>query len=279
MHEHLEKSRFALAKTFTPILNSEQFEQIFGGKDGKSISVDAQGLLRSVETVAFPKTKFELFESKNETIVRIKTADYPYGENLFVDSRFLVSCSQNAPERIPTLPSPDLILNKMRALLGLRYFWGGNCLGLFEMLQFYPPKVTFGSLDEITLRNWTFQGVDCSGLIYLASQGTTPRNTSSWISYGEEVDIEGKTLSQILDAIQPLDAVVWPGHIFFIESQSHTIESLGGKGVVSTEMHSRFHELVEIKGFLAKNQIDKKSSEKQFVIRRWHPQLTSLSRT
>jgi hypothetical protein len=264
---------FAYTHSFTPILDSDCFDQIFGGENGRTLPVDSQGLLRHVETVAFPFTKMQVLEQKNQYIVRIKTADYPYGENLFVDKRFLQPCAQESPERKPVLPSPSAILSTMDSLIGTRYFWGGNCLGIPEMMEFYPPQVGFGELDETTLRNWTFQGVDCSGLIYFATQGYTPRNTSSWVTYGQPVPLEGMKISQILEHLKPLDALVWPGHIIFVKDSGHIIESLGGHGVIVQDIRSRLTDIIEIKGYTLKNVWNKNQAEKHFVIRRWHPKI------
>ncbi|HPE85225.1 MAG TPA: hypothetical protein PLO43_03500, partial [Chlamydiales bacterium] len=80
----------------------------------------------------------------------------------------------------------------------------------------------------------TFAGVDCSGLLYEASYGLTPRNTSELISFGEERSLEN---------LQPLDLLVWKGHVVIVLDPYHTIESRLGKGVVITPLADRLSEI------------------------------------
>ena len=72
---------------------------------------------------------------------------------------------------------------------------------------------------------WQLTGVDCSGLIYWASNGYTPRNTSWLVDYGTPLDIGGKSLNQIIPMLEPLDIIVWRGHMMVLYDDDHTIES------------------------------------------------------
>lgn len=264
-------SRFAYAKSFTPILNTQNYLQIFGGNDGKTLPLDSQGLIRQIETIAFPHTKFEIVDLVSEHILQVNTSEYSYGMPLFVDQRFLITTPESPSERSLSLLSSSSLLEKMRSLLGTRYLWGGNCLGVPDMLSLYPPAIPITDLDEGTLRNWTLQGLDCSGLIYFVTEGFTPRNTSSWVTYGHPVKIENMTLEEILSQLRPLDAIVWPGHILFVKDNQHSIESLAGHGVVLFSLEKRLLNLIEEKKMLPKNDWDVKKNEPSFVIRRWHP--------
>ena len=42
-------TRFAVAKFPTPILNTPNFCEIFGGSDGVSLPIDPKGLLRAID--------------------------------------------------------------------------------------------------------------------------------------------------------------------------------------------------------------------------------------
>ncbi len=252
--------KFAKTTSFTPILNTADF----GGVFHKELPLDAQGLLRPVETVAFPNTKFTVLNRISTHIIQVKTTDYPYGDRLFVDDRFLQTVSSSDPERNPVLPSPEKILNTMNSLIGTRYFWGGNCLGVPKMLELYPPQAP---ICDNNLKNWVFEGVDCSGLIYFATEGYTPRNTSSWIAYGESVPLEGKATSEIILALRPLDALVYPGHILFVHENHQIIESRVGRGVVLTPIETRLEELIQTQKLTLKNQGGLPGS---FTVRRWH---------
>ena len=259
----LDIEEYALTKTFTPLLNTPDFSSVFGGKDGSSLPFDAKGLVRAFESVLFPKTKVKVL-SKEGFIAKIKTEEYPYPGNFFVDTRFLEKADEKTPERIDFLPSSQKILETMHSLLGFPYIWGGNCIKASEMITLYPPKK---ELSTESLSHWTLAGVDCSGLIYFATKGLVPRNTSSWTHFGKQVPIQGKKIEEIIPLLKPLDAILWKGHIVFIYDTHHTIESRIGKGVVLTPIKERFEELLSL-DFTPQDVL---TSERQFIIRRWHP--------
>jgi hypothetical protein len=246
----------AFAKHPTPVLNTAQFRSIF---NGTSLPLDEQGLLRPVETVLFPGTKMQILEYLPDYIVRVKIPqDYPYGENLFVDSRFLMPAEQNAPERTLKMPAAKTILSRLRAMVGARYIWGGNTTGVPLLLQLYPPTLPPEQLDPATREIWALQGVDCSGLIYLATDGCTPRNTSQFVHLGTAVDA--------LSSLQPLDALVWKGHVIFVLDAQHCIESRAGFGVIITNLRQRLAEILKEREFALKWG---DSEKPHFVIRRW----------
>jgi cell wall-associated NlpC family hydrolase len=68
------------------------------------------------------------------------------------------------------------------------YIWGGNSpIGSLRMLDLYP---TNQAIDDLTRAKWTMAGFDCSGLLFWATDGYTPRNTSKLMMFGTGLDIE-----------------------------------------------------------------------------------------
>ncbi len=256
------------AKTFTPILNTQYFTSVFGGEDGKSLPLDTQGLIRGIETIAFPNTKFKVERACSNHILEITTKDYPYKGPLFVDSRFLSPADETTPERTPKLPSSCFILKTLFSTLKEPYCWGGNCFNVQEMLVLYPPKE---ALPPDLCFKWQLKGFDCSGLIYYATDGFTPRNTSSWLNFGTSIPIEGKNSQEIIKCLKPLDAIVWKGHIIFIYDEKQVIESKGGEGVILTKIEERLESLLLNEKKKAKNNYCN-DLEEYFLIRRWHPE-------
>jgi hypothetical protein len=254
---------YARAKNAAPILNSPYFQEVFGGADGTSLPLDHQGLLRAVETIALPGTKFEILEHLGSYIVRIQTRDY-FGTNLFTDMRFLEEAHKDSPERPQLLPSKQSILHQMQSSLGAAYIWGGNWkAGIPQLLAFYPPGK---ELDQPTQQSWLLQGVDCSGLIYEATNGFTPRNTSELVHYGKEVLIEGKNPENIANLLQPLDLIAWKGHVIVSFDQENVIESRQGRGVVITNAVVRLNELMRERQPINDPQ---ELNAASFVVRRW----------
>lgn len=254
----------------TPILNTENFEFVFGGSRA-SLPFDGQGLVRQLEAIAFPGTIFHVVREHKNGIYEVRTSAYPASCKLFIDKRFVAKSSGNAVFS-PFCPEVEKVQIHLFSLLGVPYIWGGNySSGIQEMLAFYPPKK---SLNEIERRNWIFQGVDCSGLIYEATCGFTPRNASWIANFGQPAPISEE--KHIMDHILPLDAIIFREksggyHILFSLDAKRSIESREGKGVVVEDMQKRIQEISETKKLT--KEWDHKADT--FIIRRWHPKLIS----
>lgn len=264
-------STFAVAQTFTPIFNTQDLRTTFGGGDGKTLPLQNK-LLKELEMIAFPSTCFTLLKKCPGThLVEVQTNEYPASGPLFVDERFLLYQTAKPNERQKKLPQLSSILETMVSFLGAPYLWGGNCLEVPEIMNFYPPKVEWDSLDETSQHTWKLHGMDCSGLIYFATDGFTPRNTSSLIHYGKSVAIEGKKVKDW--NLLAGDLIVWKGHVIVVLDSTTVIESLGGKGVIITPLTERIE---QIQTQLQREPLDHWESNptipenERFVVRRWY---------
>jgi cell wall-associated NlpC family hydrolase len=184
--------------------------------------------------------------------------------------RFLEPVEKNFPERKKQLSSAEILLKSLNQLLGTSYVWGGNWhLGIPEMKIYYPPRSEFEKLDQALQQNWLIKGVDCSGLLYEVTDGFTPRNTAWMVDYGQAVPIQGKTQAEIISRLEPLDLIVWKGHVMIVSESRHVIESRCGKGVIKTPLNDALSEILS-----TRMPVDEwESTEhlgKRFVIRRWH---------
>ncbi|HMR41509.1 MAG TPA: peptidoglycan endopeptidase [Ignavibacteria bacterium] len=264
-----DQPKYAVAILNTPVLNTADFESVFGGSNGTSVKLDKSGLIREMEFIAFPNTVFEILEvipKRDHNIYKITTDDYPYNSSdLFIDSRF-VNTSDTLPEqRELILPDKKEILAKLNSLDGYGYMWGGNYGdGIEQLLEFYQPA----SEPDVYIKDlWSLKGVDCSGLIYQATNGSTPRNTSTLINYGEGIDIAGKSASEISSMLQPLDLIVWSGHVIIVYDENTVIESTGDAGVHKSDLTSRLKSIMR-----EKTPVNdwNSTSGKRFVVRRWY---------
>ena len=247
----------------TPILNTPDFRFAFGGVDGRQIPTNALGHPRYYEFVAMPSMRFQIEEVLPNFIYRVSTPSY-LSKALYVDSRF--THPAQGDRFFHPLPSLSEIAARMKRLLGTKYVWGGNwSAGIADMLKLYPPR---GPIDERTLTLWTLKGVDCSGLLYEATGGLTPRNTSGLIHFGQTVPIAGKTAQQILRSLQPMDIVVWPGHVWYVYDLERSIESKSKfGGVVHRPLLERLEMTLQERRPVDFWKPDLDSS-KHFVIRR-----------
>lgn len=224
---------FAVAKGPTPLINTPDLARVFSGEGGAA----AIAMNRALETIAFPGTKFKVLAVEESPFaLKVETSEYPYGA-FYIDRRFVDLQDNEPPERKRVLPPKGEIIERMRSLRGLRYVWGGNWPeGIPTLTQYYSPLAPF-DLPELE-EAWCLKGVDCSGLLYYATGGYTPRNTSSLMQYGREISVQGGDL-------QPLDLIVWTGHVVIVSEEGLAIESRGGRGVIETPLNELMAELFQ----------------------------------
>jgi len=263
----LYPQKFALSKAFTPVLNTSDFRSVFGGADGKSVKLDKRGLIGEMEFIAFPGTVFEILENISNidySIYKVKSDDYQYNGNFYIDGRFVEIYEMRPLERKVQQLSKKEITDNLLALLNYPYMWGGNyAYGIYEMLDYYKPS---DEIETDTKNLWILKGVDCSGLIYQASGGATPRNTSSLIDFGEFVPIAGKSAEEIAAMVEPLDLIVIKGHVVIALDNKNSIESSPGTGVHKTDLINRLNGIM--KTIKPVNDWNDTKGER-FVIRRW----------
>ena len=272
---------YAIAKLPTPVLNTPDFSIVFGNKDGKTLHLDDAGLIREVEFVALPETIFtieKIITQGPTTLYQVTTLDYPYPTNkgYFIDSRFVQTTDHILPRQKKALPDKQVIISRLLSAEGSRYIWGGNVkAGIPQLLSFYPPH---SPLHPDIRDQWMLKGVDCSGLLYEATHGYTPRNTSSLITFGKPVSIANLRSDQIINTVEPLDIIVWEGHVIIVLDKDRAIESRldydtqqgGNQGGVKIRtlkyvLDETMNERVPVNTYT-----DAVDGNKKFVVRRWY---------
>lgn len=265
---------FAVARIHAPVLNSSDFISVFGGKDGSSLKTDRCGQVRELEYIAIPGTAFKIlreFKRGTAKIYQVETEDYPAptGIRLYVDGRFLQMHSKTPPPRKRSLPTLEQVLSTLVKSIESPYVWGGNVQnGVPELSPYFYQNVSNSNLEKLTLA-----GLDCSGLLYQATGGWTPRNTSQLISFGRPITIKGKNAEEIAELLEPLDLIVWNGHVIIVLDKQTVIESRleCGKprngGVMTTSLQKRLTEIMQNR----RPEDSWPSGKKQdvFVVRRW----------
>jgi hypothetical protein len=275
---------YAIAELPTPVLNTADFTFVFGNTDGKTLHRDDSDLTREVEFIALPETVFKIEEvipGAAATIYRVTTEDYPYPirKGYFIDSRFVTTLNYKPPRRLQKLPPQSVIINNLLSAEKQSYLWGGNYRqGIPQMLTFYPPPIP---LSQDVKDQWTLKGLDCSGLLYEATNGCTPRNTSSLISFGEPVKIATLDSDQIIQTLQTLDILVWKGHVIIVLDKDRAIESrldydtkrAGNQGGVRIRsLKEVLDETLEARVPVNEYTDVVEGVKKKFVVRRWYKQ-------
>jgi len=259
-------ARHAVAISPTPVLNTPDFKKVFGGK----IKLDPCKGVRPIEFVALTGTLFTILEESIKdgvTVYRVASDDYPYlsQTKFFIDARFVEMVSGPLRERPRSLPAVVEIQRRLLAALGRPYVWGGNVKEGAPLLRSYYP-------DGDALA-----GADCSGLLYEATDGFTPRNTSALTGFGQAVAVAGLSAREIAGKLKPLDLLVWKGHVVMVLDADSVIESrmgcAGRSGVMTTPLQQALRKLM--KSRQPQDLIPEGSAgAESFVVRRWHPALT-----
>jgi hypothetical protein len=258
-------SRYAIARFPTPVLNTPEFSTCFGNSE---LPLDAQQLLRPVETVLLPNSKIELMHNVDSLIWQIRTEEYP--GSYYIDERFVAFVEDSHPERTRTLLPVDVLVKDLQTQIGLRYIWGGNWpKGIPELLEWYCPCIDHAERNPLIYETWQLRGVDCSGLLYYVTNGYTPRNTSQLVNWGKSVAIAEKSSEAIARTLSPLDLIVWQGHVLIALDPHTVIESKPGVGVVISSLSMRLEEILSARKPVNSYINDQPS----FVIRRWHPEI------
>ncbi len=195
------------------------------------LKLDALGHMRELEFIALKGSKFvhhNTYKFGRIYVYEVTTEEYTSTKRLYIDGNYVVRCFKDDPEREVALPAREEIIAALQELEGVPYRWGGNVPdGIVEQLKFYPIGEIEDYQDFIAENRsaWILEGVDCSGMLYAATQGATPRNTSELVGYGTAVAIAGLDAEAIIQKLEPLDLIVWKGHVLVVLDSETVIES------------------------------------------------------
>lgn len=229
---------------------------------GHAIRMDRCGQVRSLEFIALAGTQFDIIrDSPDKGVLEVSTPDYstPSGGSLFIKALNLTLKKGKAVQRNPQIPSKEVIVERLKSAVGLPYVWGGNTRG----------GITAGTGKQV------YKGLDCSGLLYEATDGATPRNTEQLVGYGLPVAVAGKDVEKMLDILKPLDLIVWKGHVVIVLDRENTVESLlscgkhGNGGVRLTPLKQRLKEIMSQRKGVDIWPEGKNRNLPLFVVRRW----------
>ena len=270
---------YAVARLPTPVFSEPEFPKLFGGSDGSTLVRDRCGQIRSLEFIAPAGSVFTvrgMVPRSSPAVWRVTTEEYPYPDRggYFIDSRFLSPSPVKPPERVRNLPERGEVLRRLAASTGAPYVWGGNLrAGLPELLTLYPPT---SPLSAGAGEAWSLAGLDCSGLLYEATGGVTPRNTSALIGYGRSVTVGGLDTRGIAAVVRPLDLIVWSGHVMIVIDSARVIESRlkcgdsGAGGVAVRPLGAALAEVMATRTPVNDYREQLPDGRKTFVVRRWY---------
>ncbi len=282
--------QYGVAKEATPVFNVSDLKPLFAiDADRRSKLSDDCYHMKELEFIALPKTTFIIEETtiiNGITVDKVTIPEYPYpgDTGYYVDDRFVKHLKTEPKPRAIDLPSKQDIMNKMLAVQGERYTWGGNYhKGTAKLFKSYGKTGNRKSgvkIDAKISDRLKFKGLDCSGLLYEATNGFTPRNTSKLITFGDTVEIAGLSVDELIQKVEPLDLIVWRGHMMVILDKDKIIESRedyeknvdGCQGGVRVRaLRPVLEDLLATKYAITNYDAPVPKDKKKFVIRRWYP--------
>ncbi|KAF0144033.1 MAG: hypothetical protein FD156_2190 [Nitrospirae bacterium] len=262
---------YAVAVLPTPVLKTPDFYSVFGGKDGRTLRLTQKNMVEEVEFVALRDTVFTIEKTIRKDayeILKVKTEDYPYPtqRGYYIDSRFVEKKNEKPHGRARALPDKNAIINKLVSAKGAIYVWGGNYVkGIPEMVEFYKPA---GKLSEEVQDRWILKGVDCSGLLYEATDGYIPRNVESLFNFGSPVDIKGLNPDEIAKKLKPLDLIVYKRHVVIVLDNRQAIQSTIAEGVHLRSLAGIIRTISETMTPVTDPR--EEGIADKFVVRRWY---------
>lgn len=250
---------YAVALTPTPVFNNPQAAA--DAATGNTIKPDRCRQVRELEMIALPGTSFKLLSQigTEKDIFEVSTPDYkqPSGVRLYIAGHTVQQQSTPPAPRTAVLPARAAILDSLKSAVGLPYIWGGN----------WRSGIEAGAKNSFT-------GLDCSGLLYEASNGYTPRNTADLVYFGQPVAIRDLSATRLVQQLRPLDLIVWKGHLVIVLDKETAIESIltcnkGNDGVVLSNLQERIKALMQQRSPVNNWPEDEGKGKRQFVVRRW----------
>ncbi len=269
-YEKNKSDKYAVSIGYTPVFSIPDLNTIFGGDNGSTLKLDSRGVAFGFEFVAYPNTVFEIKESykiKNSTILKVKTDNSPNKKaSYYIDSRFVETTNEKPVDLKKDALNKDIIIERLKSRIGTPYLYSGIfAFGFPQLLEYYPPV---NDITDDLKQKWILKGVDCSGLLYDVTERFTPRTSKELLLFGDSLDIKDKNLEQIIDILQPLDIIGYPGHTLYVLDEKYIIEASPDKGVHLVETEKRLKWL--LKEYIPSNNINScPENKKCFVIRRW----------
>lgn len=272
--QKLKPIQYAIADGYTPVFYSHDLKNIFGGADGKTLKLDDSNQIDEVEVIALTGAVFEIYaeiQDGSNTIFKIYTRDYDYltKTGYYIDSRFVKQTDTKPEIKTKTLPAAQTILDRVKAVKWAQYVrWGNAPQGVAKLLEFYAPK---WEIDANLKSKWILSWVDCSGLLYYATDGYTPRNTSTLATYWSGVEIQWLNIDEILAKLQPLDIIVWRWHMIIVLDKETSLDASLENWVTTSNSKDTLKEVMETRTPI-NNYDDPAFTDKlKFVVRRWYP--------
>lgn len=208
----------------TPLFNTPHIKEVFT----PPINLDSRFLVNELETILYPNVTVTYKKIGNS--YQITTDDYPSKIPLYTHPHFLDTTGETKPVKRER-PTAKQMLTTLLNMPKLPYIWGGTFPeGVADLFKLFPQE------SNLTAWEWSLfhlRGIDCSGILYYASNGTLPRNTGPlW-----------NVCNQISSPQKPLDLIFFPGHVIIYLGDGNVMESRQYNGTNIMPLANRIDEI------------------------------------
>lgn len=270
-----------------PVFSTPDIHKLYGqaldDKDNvifTELDLDSYGQIDPIVGRVFPSELLDVIEIIHSEVLK-RDIFRVVGSNPFyhlpdaecyVDSAFFAEDSGSNRERFRPRSKEEVLIELIKISdMSLPYVWGGTSdVGCKEMLDVYQ----FEFETHLELQKVIGQGFDCSGLIYFAHGNPfEPRNTSQMIESGHALDIYGRNKYEILNMIEPLDIIVWKGHVMIVITgdgmclESRWFSPTEPGGIMVSSFFEIYDYIVSL-GRKPVNELNELNSKSGFMVRR-----------
>lgn len=233
---HADREIRTCAEPLTLWRRHDLMEFLHGGTLRSEIESGRLARLRVDPHIAkvLPSDRRVTVQPHDDVVVRVVTSAYHrYAiEPLFALDAVLEPFRGHCEPGAGRPPKRADVLARLLELLGTPYLFGGTSergsprqrqvlveLGAFEERDLDHPE-----LDRIARAH----GIDCSGLLNAATEGFFIGDSRDTVHLGPVLDLrEGTPPDEVARMLEPLDVIVWQGHMVIAMGDGRIIQSVG----------------------------------------------------
>ena len=167
-------------------------------------------------------------------LVRVEETDYsPFCDHpLHVLPDLVIKATFDHPRHSPARSiDVGMALNRLRSAVDVPYLWGGTSLkGSPRQAEWLVERGFFSAsdLEDRELGALVYgRGFDCSGLFNWATEYAFFGDVRHLHGLYDRVQVHSLTVNGAVAALQPLDLIVYPGHVIIALGDGEVIQAVG----------------------------------------------------
>lgn len=277
---------YAVTKLPTPLYwqneNYVNLNRIMWGTGTTWLKLDSANTIDELWVVLPPNRPLTLInkvETWDFTYYNVRTREFDTwsgsADSRYIDSRLVEKQEYKAAEHEPQLPSKWQLIKNLFDALWTQYVRGwSRYQWIPEMNELYPTP-EWVELSESEKEYKILKWVDCSWLLWQATDWYTPRNSRGMLTFWKSVPISWNTIDEIIEKVEPLDVLARWWHVIIILSKDYEIESIRKEnfewGPEIVDLRTRLEDIFTRRVPVDERSESSLSDKEKFVIRRRYP--------